>query len=351
MATETRFKALDGLRAIAVAQVVIYHYYLVPHRPGKWTEALERMLGSIDGVNLFFTLSGYLIGGILLSARDRPNLMQVFYVRRFFRIVPLYLLLLASYGVVRGLDNHFHSGLIYFWHSDIPFWPYLVFAQNIWMVEHNAVGALWLMVTWSLAVEQQFYLIAPWLVRWLRPGGLIAVVVAAWIVVPLRAMPESWLLVDRMDSLAAGLFLAILAHEPRPRAWLQQHRRWLRWLAGGYVVVLVVQNTAGPLVDVLAVRPITSLAYAVLIYLLAEDAPWPVVKPALGWLAPLGLLSYCIYLFHFPILFVTEAFLGPNKTLALLFTVGFAAVSYRYFERPLIEYGHRFRYGERTKAA
>lgn len=352
MATETRFKALDGLRAIAVSQVVIYHYYLIPLPPGKAFGYLERLLAAIDGVTLFFALSGYLIGGILLSTKGREGAFKVFYARRFFRIVPLYFLLLASYAAVWALDAHFRLGLIYFWYStDIPRWSYAVFAQNFWMAQLHALGPLWLVVTWSLAVEQQFYLLAPWLVRWLQTGALLTVAVAALVAAAFRPMPDNYLLVDRMDALAAGLILAILAHEPCSRAWLQRRRGALRWVVGIYFAAFLTQHLAGPLVDRLAVRWLTSLACALAIHLLADEAPWPVVKPAIAWLAPLGLLSYCIYLFHFPVLYLTQTFIGPSKELALLLTVGFAALSHRYFEKPLIEYGHRFRYGERSKAA
>lgn len=351
MATETRFKALDGLRAIAVSQVVIYHFYLIPLPSGKGFEYLERLLAAIDGVTLFFVLSGYLIGGILLSNQGREGAMKVFYARRFFRIAPLYALLLGSYVAVWLLDEHFRFGLIYYWHSDIPRWSYAAFAQNFWMAQLHALGPLWLVVTWSLAVEQQFYLLAPWLVRCLHRGALLVVAGAALVVAAFRPMPDNCLLIDRMDALAAGLILAILAHEPRARAWLQRHRRALGRLVGLYFLVFIAQHVAGPLVERLAVRWLTSLACALAIHLLADEAPWPVVKPVLARLAPLGLLSYCIYLFHFPILYLTQTFLGPSKELALLLTIGFAAVSYRYFERPLIECGHRFPYGERNEKA
>jgi peptidoglycan/LPS O-acetylase OafA/YrhL len=345
MALETRLKSLDGLRAVAVAQVVTYHYYFMPGPTAVWPAWMERALASVDGVMLFFALSGYLIGGILLSVRDRAEMAKVFYLRRCFRILPLYLVLLASYLAIRAIDGHFRHGLISYWYSDVPLWNYLTFTQNIRMQRDGVMGAMWLMVTWSLAVEQQFYLVMPWLVRWLGRNALLLVVVAVFGAATLSLDSRHYLLPDRVEALAAGLGLAILARSPWFQERLARWRRGLRVAVVVYFIGIIALFIAFPAVDRMAGHPLAALVYALLVHLLAEDAPWPVVKPVLAWLAPLGLLSYFIYLFHFPVIYLTWIFIAQSPLVALAVTTGLAAVSYRWFERPLIEYGHRFRYG------
>src|SRR5260370_37130342 len=93
-----RIPELDGLRGLAIGMVLIFHYFQLTlvARPGSlpaYLQAAGRLAWS--GVDLFFVLSGFLIGGILLDARRSPNYFRVFYTRRFFRIVPIYVLFLA----------------------------------------------------------------------------------------------------------------------------------------------------------------------------------------------------------------------------------------------------------------
>jgi peptidoglycan/LPS O-acetylase OafA/YrhL len=96
-----RVPELDGLRGIAIGMILVFHYFLlqfvvVPGTPAAYALAMGRLAWS--GVDLFFVLSGFLIGGILLDVRDSSNYFQVFYTRRFFRIVPVYCVLLAFSG-------------------------------------------------------------------------------------------------------------------------------------------------------------------------------------------------------------------------------------------------------------
>jgi len=92
IASSTRVRYLDGLRGIAIGFVLIHHFVVpllgnVPGSPGAYAAAILTL--SYSGVDLFFVLSGYLIGGILLDHRESPRLFTMFYVRRAARILPL----------------------------------------------------------------------------------------------------------------------------------------------------------------------------------------------------------------------------------------------------------------------
>src|SRR5258708_1205348 len=92
-----RIPELDGIRGIAIGMVLIAHCFAIVSRPGSaLAYALVPLRLDWTGVDLFFVLSGFLIGGILLDARGSSNYFRVFYTRRFFRIVPIYAVLLAS---------------------------------------------------------------------------------------------------------------------------------------------------------------------------------------------------------------------------------------------------------------
>src|SRR6266446_8851176 len=101
-----RIPELDGIRGIAIGMVLIAHFFLVVSRPGSGLAyALVPLRLDWSGVDLFFVLSGFLIGGILLDARESSNYFRVFYTRRFFRIVPLYAVLLFTVALAMYLSS------------------------------------------------------------------------------------------------------------------------------------------------------------------------------------------------------------------------------------------------------
>jgi peptidoglycan/LPS O-acetylase OafA/YrhL len=138
---------------------------------------------SWSGVDLFFVLSGFLIGGILLDARSSPRYFQTFYLRRAYRILPLYFLviglsllphLLAQFSVARAA----HTTPL-----PLPWLSYATFTQNFWMAYLGVFGPSGMGITWSLAIEEQFYLSIPLLIRNVRPRNLMIVLL---MVIPAR---------------------------------------------------------------------------------------------------------------------------------------------------------------------
>jgi len=144
------------------------------------------------GVDLFFVLSGFLIGGILLDQGRANNFFQVFYVRRALRILPPYFLLLLSYLVTKmwlaPTKPSEAAGLLV---PSPPLWIYGTFLQNFYFAGTGASGTPWLSATWSLAVEEQFYLCLPFLIFLVPSARLGPVLVGLIVPVPPSSGPPN----------------------------------------------------------------------------------------------------------------------------------------------------------------
>src|SRR5260370_1528638 len=136
-----RIPELDGIRGIAIGMVLIAHHFEVVSRPGSArARALVPLRVDWSGVDLFFVLCGFLIGGILLDARESSNYFRVFYTRRFFRIVPIYAVLLASAGFVRYLsDGGLIKGFNEIFVGRLSLWYFFTVFQNIGRFIHKVL--------------------------------------------------------------------------------------------------------------------------------------------------------------------------------------------------------------------
>lgn len=144
----TKLHGLDHLRALAITLVFVYHYgHLFPHP--EWTNAVSEF--GWTGVDLFFVLSGYLISAQLFSnlAQDKKISFRVFYLKRFFRIIPPYLVVVALYFCFPFIRER---------EALAPLWKYLTFTQNLGL-DLRTQGTF--SHAWSLCIEEQFYLFLP----------------------------------------------------------------------------------------------------------------------------------------------------------------------------------------------
>src|SRR5262245_37085760 len=203
----TRIVELDGIRGAASLAVLIAHYFgEVPHGiPGLMTGWI--------GVDTFFVLSGFLIGSIILAQHREPQFFRTFYLRRAARIIPIYavvcaitLTLAAATAGNTWSDDPYGAGV------------YATFSQNFAMAVWGG-GGKWLQPTWTLAVEEQFYLVLPALIvvtprRW-RVAALVTLFCTA-LVIRLMLAPSLaafTLLPSRMDLLLCGVGIAVLHRE------------------------------------------------------------------------------------------------------------------------------------------
>lgn len=360
---------LDGIRGVAILLILIWHYFVSQAAvvPGStaWWMARASVL-SWSGVDLFFAISGFLLGSILISHRGGRGNYRAFYARRACRILPLYALLLALYVLADAwITDPANPGHAWLFGRPMPFWTYATFTQNFVMAFANTSGAHFLGITWSLAVEEQFYLVLPLFIA-LVPRRMLPWLLAALICLApvLRAVAFAQrldavlLMPTRMDSLLGGVLLACLLQEPAIRAWLHSRVRYLKLLLGVFFlafVVLTIDRRA------LGVLDHTWLAgfYCLLIAVAIMDRDGSIARwMRTRWLIGLGLLSYSVYLFHqavsgllYAAVFHRQPDIDSAKsaavTLAALgISIAIALATRKFIEAPLISLGRRIAYGK-----
>jgi peptidoglycan/LPS O-acetylase OafA/YrhL len=356
-----RIAEIDGLRGVAVLLVIQFHWIVCLPYFNEVRVAVpflsKLMLTGWCGVDIFFVISGFLIGGILIDRRESPNQYRVFFGRRALRIVPIYYLLLVILALVPPALS---SSTV----REVPLWGFFAFVQNFFTsLGWRAPGPFGPL--WSIAIEEQFYLLAP-LILWFAPRRFAFYLLAAAVVFApiLRYILESdWLPLRisawdftpaRLDGLALGVLGAGLIRSERLRAILgsarRAHRRTLIGL--GIVIVALCQfsmmNIGGPIqavaISLLNVSFLATLLYVVLHGPDSRTA-WLLRLPAL---LSVGRVSYFLYLFHIPaLLFVLHSGLRSAVVvlpLAALVVGSLAWISWHWFEGPLIALGRRLRY-------
>jgi peptidoglycan/LPS O-acetylase OafA/YrhL len=373
---------LDGIRGVAIAMVLMFHYVYVPAivAPGglAWHVLAPLRIGW-TGVDLFFVLSGFLIGGILLDARGSSNYFKVFYVRRFYRIVPLYVVVLgACYILTVVVERRHASQFDWMLESRLPWFSYMLYVQNFWMTSFSRFGMPGLGATWSLAVEEQFYMTLPLLVwlfdrRRLR-NFLIGLVIAAPVirtvlrfVWPVKDTLPFVMMPCRADALLLGVLAAIAMRSPSNRTWVENHGRLILGaifvlLGGCAVSIHVSPEPTSRLMQTVGYTWMALLYSLVLVYVLTNTSSLVsrVLRGVL--LRSLGRIAYGVYLLHAFVLILLSGWISPAHPIhsdwpaldswfqlgvtfvALFLTVGLCWLSWKYFEKPLVQIGHRWKY-------
>jgi peptidoglycan/LPS O-acetylase OafA/YrhL len=327
---------LDGLRALAISLVLLTHSWGGGYVAGHWFNKVAAF-GWV-GVDMFFVLSGFLITGILRDTRDDPHHFRNFYARRALRIFPLYYLLLTLVLVVLPQVKHMPEAVL----EDR--WLYWLYLGNIALTDGWQLFLL--DITWSLSLEEQFYLIWPALIYRLSNRTVIAVCLALIIGMPLVRIvlwePLGWMwlhMVFRADSFAVGGLLAVMTREGIP----MRHFRWLAllWVPLLYLVVTDRFARDSMLVGTLGYS-LTALACGGLL-LIAKDTRAFALAP----LRHIGKVSYGIYIYH-PLCLVAASLVFGNMTpgaqlLALfVISVAVATASYHLYEMPLLRLKRHF---------
>jgi len=369
-----RIPELDGLRGIAILLVLLCHYFSGDQSVGFGFLAhylLRALAFGWSGVDLFFVLSGFLIGGILLESRNSPNYFRTFYLRRIHRIFPIYycwiLIYLLGLGAVYLFKSN--SGVQAADFRSLPL--YFVFLQNF-IYFKSIPELIWLGALWSLAIEEQFYLCAPAVIRFVSTHHLVRVLSAIVLLAPILRLfiyvflrdfryLASYALPCRADALSLGMLGAVAWQKPAFRLFLQNRpnimRRALMFLLAMVVVLLYwFLRPAGIVVSTIGYSVLALFYLCLLLYVLSYSQSWLARYTRLKPLRAFGTVSYCLYIIHAATLVVFhQAVLRRNphindvKGLAVTFLAaltafGLATLSWHFFEKPLLRRGRRFAY-------
>ncbi len=325
---------IDGLRALAVLAVVLYHFGLP-------------LSGGFVGVDIFFVISGFLIGGILWREYDSTGRISLpsFYIRRFRRLAPAFfamLLVTTALGWILLLPFEFREYGKAVIASTVYLSNVLFFKQAGYFDAASEDKPL--LHTWSLAVEEQFYIFLPLaivlLARW--RWGVIGVLVACWalslaacvLVTPLSHTATFYLFPFRAWELLSGVLLAIWGHETRA-TW----RGHPALSSVGLVMVLasIWFIPAGPLFPgLLAIPPVLGA-----VLLLSSGTGACAVNRLLThpWMRMAGLISYSLYLWHWPVYTLATSLRGdmglPESFVWMALSFGLAWLSWRFIEQPV----------------
>ena len=364
--------ALDGLRGLAIALVLAHHLVSGWHPAARWLAAPVRIadVGWV-GVDLFFALSGFLITGVLLDACGRPAYFRTFYVRRLLRIWPLYatvLMVLTAAALARpGMAGG--EG-----HRFLALWPwYWTHTLNFFIARHGWGSPLATDHLWSLAIEEQFYLVWPLLVALLPrralPRACLAVAGASLVVrAALHAVAGfdgetvKVLPFTHLDPLALGAWFASVWRDPdaraRVRSWLAAARsaRGRRVAITALVlvdaVVLVAVNrsaSAGAALRMIAPAIIAIACVSVVAVAVVAPNGWAARALTAEPLRALGRIRYGVYALHPLLIFaltggarVPTAHVVPLRLVAIAAAIGLAALSWRVLEQPALRLKDRW---------
>lgn len=357
--TLSRIPAVDGLRGVAILAVLSFHFVNNQLVNSVTTSGL--VLAKITsfgwaGVDLFFVLSGFLITSVLLEKKGSKNFFSTFFIRRIFRIIPCYYLLLVIFLLIQVVP-YFASNPLLVGNKAIPMLSYFAMVHNLFMANMNNLGNDMLSITWSIGIEEQFYIIFPFLVYWVDEKK-IPIVLALLIVLAsvVRSQIDNWipayvLLPTRMDALSVGALVACFFRHEYFNPAMKKYKYHL-------ISLLVIDVSACAYLyfengDLGPIRHgLFAAAFGIL--LLFALHPIPVYTAVLN-LKPLqwvGKISYSLYLFHYLILAVFHHVAGNSNGLvlesnsdlivtvtALSFSFIFAWALYNWFERPLVTWG------------
>jgi len=308
------------------------------------------------GVDLFFVLSGFLLGGILVDQKGADGYFRRFYIRRAARILPLYyawIMLHAAIGASR------------------PGFAYLLFAQNWTVALQNRVPPGDLFISWSLAIEEQFYLTLPALIAWLSLRNVRRILAACLMLAPLlrilllqslgpaASMPIHVLPLTHGDGLAMGVLMALTIRNDKATRWYLQHRAAVSVFMAGlalYTVAWLLRLGTQWLAPRTAhlFTPIAMVCGWLVFDCVAKPRGVLSRLCRLSVLQFFGRISYCLYLIHWLVLAEIERWAAHGISIhsadgamrfgflcaasAFGISILVCSVSFRYFERPILNW-------------
>lgn len=314
------------------------------------------------GVPIFFTISGFLITTILLNTLEndhsitRLGIIKNFMVRRVLRLFPIYYIMILFFFLAKRYLS------LYLWKDE--FTPYFfTYTPNFLIHKIGSGNALCFSHLWSLGVEEQFYLVWPWILlfcpkRFRLPViGLLVVVGLVYIFTHYTDPSIGAIPFADLHTLGMGGILGCLyAYRHPAMGWLEKHRHLLVTVTLAHLIVVLIffrENSA-----FWHLYRDLSLCLCTFCLVLVSIFGW---KGLIGYITRnrvvqyLGVISYGIYLYHMPVPFVYRAIAGryfpsvhmsPGVFMVFCFavTIGLAALSYKFIETPFLKLKRYFAY-------
>ena len=351
-----RLVALDGLRGILALMVAASHYI------GEVPHGVKLALVGWIAVKMFFVLSGFLMAKVIVDHIGTPGFFATFYMRRACRTLPVYFVTLA---LALGAAQLFQGQVWVDADRLFPLWRYLTFTQTFEMIARGDHGSTWMTPTWTLTVEEQFYLVAPILCRLAGRRHLMkALCVAAAASVAFRllsfglgVLPDMAALVllpGVAHSMFIGMITALLLASNSID--LSRYDVALRvsplLILGVVMLAKIIGGDAGALYQCVGV-PLVSVGCALYLASIVRGAP-EALRLRSSVLGALGRLSFGVYLLHMPVLGLMHGLILGGKpdiatvaefgvTLAAMpVTLGLAWAVNRCVEEPMITYGRKW---------
>lgn len=355
------FPALDGLRGVAILLVVLYHNFgFIQQSYFGWL-----------GVDLFFVLSGFLITSILLNEIQQPGGLKKFYVRRILRIFPLYFLCLLIFLVLFPAWGLYKSELQYFTDHQWWLWTYL---EN-WLYSFRLRDdAKMLTHLWSLAVEEQFYLVWPFVVLLVKSPRKLFVIMSAVLALLLVARSVIWLYhvedlnyttfytFTRIDGICIGSMIALLMRF-KPDFIARNLTIIVISLASLNFIFYFINRSDEYSYPYFAFVGYTTFCalFGLLLYEIVKKGNKTVLSRlfSLPLLRFFGKISYGFYIFHWPVFLISQPFFlnllagdpaNPSRGQRLLASLAstliaflVSVLSYYGFERFFLRLKQRFR--------
>lgn len=333
LASTKHIRELDGVRGYACISVLSAHCLVGIIEPtNDFLYFSKSYLNSLllAGVDLFFVLSGFLIGGKLIDSKSSSKFFSTFWIRRTARIMPVLAILLASYAIALQINELMHLSQLDLWLLAKPLTPLLnlaTFTQSIPMAQGTFEGGKWVGVTWSLAIEEQFYLFFPFLVYFLSRRTLLFAALAVILSAPFfRAICAAefgnWyasyvLLPTRMDGLMFGVLIAILVRNSHAVIVAKRLQTVLDLIACMLIYAVATNSSIISIWSVPACGPFPPLKQSILgvigaivilrIFLNRHDLLNSLWR--CNALVNMGVISYGLYMYHQPVNGLVHGFL------------------------------------------
>jgi peptidoglycan/LPS O-acetylase OafA/YrhL len=345
---------LNGLRGAAFLFVFLFHTLRLPPTHFLPNAANAICRSGWLGVDLFFVLSGFLITGILLGYREELDRYRIFYTRRVLRIFPIYYLVVLFVFFVTPVFSDFFLPLeqlkLYF----------LTYTYNFWIVFTDTwakVGAL--DHFWSLCIEEQFYLVWPFIIFTLANRNLKRFCVFVFLLslcmkISIAARVDDWFVIyvfplGRLEGFASGAFVAILHEEGFVRR--NRHTVLIALLLSAVLLALGIILDGFHMRDravVAGIPAIASLFFASLIYLLIAEGDTLMKKLMRNRVLTLfGRYSYGLYVYHYIIWYVLVSYFSlarkamSTSLVVMVVSLPISILSYHLYEKMFLRLKYR----------